>query len=199
MKSESIILALGYSLIFVAIFAIAEIVIRRTKISPDISRRFIHVISGLFSLVIWNTFSPFIFYVCGGTLLILITLSHYKQLLKSVHSVRRKTYGAQCLPIGILATYALAADTPEIFVPSILIMTFADALAGIIGDMRGKQRPSKLGSIAFFVASLIVLIPYANLFTALAVGFSATIVEKISPYGTDNMTIPITVALLLNL
>lgn len=199
MKSESFALALVYCLVLAAILITLEIVVRKSRLSPNISRRFAHVGSGLFSLVMWNMFTPMIFLACGGTLLLLISLSYYRRLLTSVHNVPRKTYGEIFLPIGIIATYALAADKPEIFVPSILIMTFADACAGIIGDLRQKQRPSRLGSIVFFAVAVTILIFYVNPGAAITVAFVAMVVEKISPYGSDNATIPVTVALLLSL
>lgn len=198
MKSDSLLLALGYCLAFASLLVILELVVRKWRLSSDVSRRLAHIASGLFSLLMWSKFNPTVFYICGSALLLLISVSYIKRILTSVHNVARKTYGEQALPIGILLTYALAANRPAVFVPAILIMTLADSCAGIVGDLRQKQRPSRIGSLVFFgiTVSILTMWGYTPL-TTIAIAFVISAVERISPFGTDNATVPIATSVLL--
>lgn len=197
MNSNSLILALLYCGAFGALFVGLEVIVRKLHIWPDVTRRFAHVAAGLFSLLMWYTFSPVIFLICCIVFFVGIGFSYRKRLLSSVHNVRRKTYGELWLPVGVFVTFMLTAGRPEVFVPAILIMTLADAAAGIVGDLRQKQRPSKLGSVVFFVVAVAILTAFTTFPLAVAVAFVAMVVEKISPHGSDNATVPLTVALLL--
>lgn len=175
-----------------------EILSRKTRINPAITRRAAHVASGLFSIYMWREFSADIFILCSIILTIFICISHYKNLLISIHDVGRRTYGEVFLPIGILISYLISADIPQVFIASILILTLADAGAGIIGDIRKKQHASRLGSLAFFIIAFsILLFCGQTIIIAAVIAFVAAVIEKISPYGSDNITIPITVAVLL--
>ncbi|MEK7621537.1 MAG: hypothetical protein AAB395_04270 [Patescibacteria group bacterium] len=112
----------------------------------------------------------------------------------------RKTYGEVLLPLGTLLAFIVAHDRPEVFISSILIMTFADASAGIVGDLRAKQRASHLGSIVFFVVSIFILTFFIkDTFSLFSIAFILSVVEKISPLGSDNFTIPLTAVILLSL
>lgn len=198
MKSESFLLATLVCCAFALYLLVIEIIVRKTRFSPDISRRLTHISSGLFSLYLWNTFSSSIFLVCGVAFLLFISVSYYKRLLWSVHGVKRVTYGEICFPLGILLAFLISWAKPEVFVPSIMVLTFADAAAGIVADLRQKQRPSKLGSIVFFVITVLILAAcMQSVPMAIVIAYVVTIVEKLSPYGVDNVTIPVATSALL--
>lgn len=196
--NDTFLLALSYCLLFALLLTGLELLVRHAQLSATITRRIAHVAAGLFSLVMWSTFTPTIFLICCSALIALICVSYFKRLLTSVHSVSRHTYGEIALPVGILITYLLAANQPDIFIPSMLLLTFADACAGIVADLRGNQRSSRLGSVVFFIVALFFLLPYVQSFSlAVSIGFIMMVVEKISQYGTDNATIPVVTAVLL--
>ena len=102
-----------------------------------------------------------------------------------------------------------------------MTMTWGDALAALIGKHFGTRRytingstRSYEGSAVMFGVSLLViglslsllpgssLTPYADLPTTAAIviatvagAVTATVVEALSPHGTDNLTVPICVTL----
>lgn len=190
--------ALVYSVGFIVFLAGLEVLCRKFNIHSLITRRIAHVGAGIFGLVVWSVFSATTFIIINLLFISVISLSQWLNVFKSVHNVNRKTYGEIYLPIGILATYILASNEPHVFIPAILIMTFSDAIAGILSDIRDKGRPSKVGSLGFFITSLLILgsfnIPAMH---ALSLAFILTVVEEVSPYGTDNATVPIAATVLL--
>jgi dolichol kinase len=78
-------------------------------------------------------------------------------------------------------------------------MTFADSFAGLTSDLLKKERKVFQGSIVFFVVAFLLLVEN----TALSLGhiwlaaLVVTLVERFSPLGTDNATVPVATALLL--
>lgn len=190
--------ALAYCLLLLAGFILVELIVRKGAIPPNISRRLAHVASGLFAIFMWLKFSPAVFLVCSGLLIAVITTSYLRRSLRSIHNVERKTHGEIYLPVGIFVTYLIAHQHPDIFVPAILIMTLADVASGVISDWRNKGRASWWGSVGFFVVTLSILVA-AGLgpVAILSIAFILTAVERISPCGSDNLTLPIAASLLL--
>lgn len=112
-------------------------------------------------------------------------------------------------------------DHAPAVVAGIMTMTWGDALAALIGKHYGRHRytfnggtRSYEGSAVMFGVSLLVialslsllpgssLTPYADLpstsaivLASIAGAATATIVEAMSPHGTDNLTVPICVTL----
>lgn len=187
-----------YCVIFLLLLGTIEGVVRRFGISTDYSRRLAHIVASLFGILIWSQFSPLVFLVCTSILVGIIALSYAKRILRSVHNVRRKTYGEVFLPLGILVTYLIAYQRPEVFIPAILITCFADVAGGIISDIRNQGRPSKLGSLGFIIVTYIILVVCGQGYAAAAlIAFVIMATERISPYGSDNFTVPIAAAVLL--
>lgn len=198
--SSDFFFAIAICMGFLSIIVCSEILMRKGFINVNISRRFSHIASGLFAIYMALNFSPELFLLCNGGLLIFIALSYWRNLLRSVHNVKRKTYGEVFLPLGIFVTYALWHNTLDVFVTAVLVVTIADAAAGIIGDLRRNARSSRIGSVVFFACTItILLLSGHSIPEAASIAFITTVVEKISPYGSDNLTIPITIAMLVSL
>jgi len=106
------------------------------------------------------------------------------------------------------------ASKPYIIAAGILPMAYGDAFAAIIGEKYGKTRyriftkKSFEGSAAMFLASFLSLeasllyfsilysLPlYGLTIIALSVALVVTLIEAISPRGFDNITVPISGAL----
>lgn len=111
-------------------------------------------------------------------------------------------------------------DSVAIAVAGIMAMTWGDALAALIGKRFGQHKyqvgssvRSWEGSAAMFVASIVViflvllLLPGSSLsplakplsfgwalLTAVVTATFATLVEAVSPHGTDNLSVPLTAA-----
>ena len=90
-------------------------------------------------------------------------------------------------------------------ITSILIMSYSDTAAAIIGKMYGKTKIFKKtleGSLAFFITSLIiilVMVPEVNLGLGLVAILAATIVESLPISVDDNLSVPLIIALILSI
>jgi len=79
-----------------------------------------------------------------------------------------------------------------------LVLTFADTAAGFVSNFYKEQRKMIRGSLVFFlIAFAILLATGSSLPEALVFALILTAVERFSPYGTDNLTVPAAAALLL--
>jgi len=90
-------------------------------------------------------------------------------------------------------------------IASILIMSYSDTSAAIIGKKYGKTKifnKTLEGSLAFFFTSLIIILaiyPEVNMFLGLIAVFVATFVESLPIKMDDNLTVPLTIALILSI
>jgi dolichol kinase len=196
---ETFLLALGLSVGFLVVVLAIEILKRKRKVSSEITRRLIHIFSGLYTVLDYFLL-PAAWFIALITLsLIVMAISQRYGWFSSIHDVKRRTYGEIFLPIGTLLTYAISQGRPEIFIPSIFIMTFADSFAGLTSDLLKKERKVFQGSIVFFVVAFLLLVENTHLPTGhiWLAALVVTLVERFSPLGTDNATVPVATALLL--
>ncbi len=194
---------------------LAEYLRRKKHIKGELARKFVHMSVGTF-VAFWPIYLTWdqIRILCLAFLVVVI-IDRHLHVFKSVHSVKRRTVGDIFFPIGILvATYV--SSSPWIFTAAILHLSIGDGMAAIIGNKFGKkysysilgQKKSWAGSIAFWMTSLVIisaLITYlpdqlaivaAPLLVLMPV--SAALLESISIFGIDNVTVPVFVALILS-
>lgn len=180
-----------------------EIASRRFRYSPEITRRIVHIFSGLVTLLDYWLLPGVWFIILISTSLVGIAASQKFGWLTSVHSVRRRTFGEVFLPIGTLTTYWVSLSNHgesnwQYFVPALLIMTFADAASGITSDILKLHRKSWRGSLVFALVSSAILLSFGTEpLEAFAVATALTAVERFSKLGSDNLTVPLAVSLLL--
>jgi dolichol kinase len=113
------------------------------------------------------------------------------------------------LVIGILS---LITSKDWVFTAAMLHLSLADGLAAIFGLAYGEGTTYKImgrtksivGSLAFFFTSVAIMICYAALsglgysgVTLVWLPVAATLAENVSGEGTDNMVVPLLVALVL--
>lgn len=182
------------SILFILLLVSFELLTRKKNYPRELSRKTAHVLAGLFAITMAFVleFSVFITITCLFTIFIL--LSYKASWLQSIHGVQRTTVGEIFFPLGILAGYIVANGSMPVYLAAVLILTISDTLAGIIDT-------AVTSFLVFFGSAFIILIFIFNsqaiLFLA-AIAFVLTLVEKFSPFGIDNLSIPITAALLLN-
>lgn len=199
MTTTEFVIILAMALLFGVVFAGIEIVKRRWNISPEIMRRVAHISSGLLVLLDYVLLSPILFLaLVGGGWFVFFAVSKLK-LLTAVNDIERRTYGQYVLTGGYLGAYGISQFDPAVFVPSVLIVTFADSFAGLVGTLVKSPRRTLLGSLVFFVIALGLLLATGAASIPVAVGIAAllTLIERVSPLGFDNLTIPIAAALFL--
>lgn len=192
--------AIGLSVLFFAIFGGLEWCTRRFAWSPDYTRRAAHILSGGLVLLDYYLLSPVVFVVMVASSTVLIAISQRLRFSRAIHFVDRRTYGEVFLSLGFLAAFFIDSS-PEVFLPSVLILTFADSFAGITTDILKKTRQTVAGSVVFLVVTIVILFFTTSLPALFVVGaaLALTVVERVSPWGSDNTTIPATAALLLTI
>lgn len=207
-------LALSLLCIFVLLL-ISEYLWRSGKVQVEVSRKIIHMGTGAL-IAFWPFFLSWTaIQLASLALLIVVLISSKINLFKSIHSVDRITKGEILYPIGI-GLCALLEPAPWIFTAAILHLAFADGMAAIVGVKYGKKTRYSLlshgkslaGSLAFFAVSLLIFVS-AMMFIShpttfelfawfLGASLVLTLLENISWYGLDDITIPIGVVIILS-
>ncbi|HEX7963299.1 MAG TPA: hypothetical protein VF466_01775 [Candidatus Saccharimonadales bacterium] len=193
------------------IIVFAEYLSRYRGVHSELTRKLVHILVGIF-VAFWPFFLSWR-QIQAISLLFFITvlLSIKFNVFGSIHAVSRNKVGEVlfALVIGILA---LITTKDWIFTAAMLHLSLADGLAAIFGLAWGDgstykimgRTKSLVGSLAFFFTSLAIMICYAA-FSGLSYGgvalvwlpVLATIAENVSGEGTDNMVVPLLVALVL--
>jgi len=188
------------SALFLGFVALVEIAKRKFSLSSEITRRVVHIGAGLCAWLDYALLPGWLFAALslGGGLI--FTLSYRANLITSVHNVVRKTYGELWLTAGIVGAYWVSLLNPAkaVFLPALLVVTLADSAAGLVSDIFRQPRKMWRGSAVFFVITAAILLVSGNpAYLALPFALALTAVERYSPLGSDNVTVPLTAAALL--
>ncbi|XWK85853.1 MAG: diacylglycerol/polyprenol kinase family protein [Phormidium sp.] len=193
-----------------AIVLTAELLHRYTTTDPEKIRKVVHIGTGQVILLAWWLEIPAWVGITASILASTITLLSYKfPILPGINSVGRKSLGTffYALSIGILVAWFWQIQQPQYAAIGILVMTWGDGLAALIGQKYGKH-PYKIGGIqkswegsltmalvSFLVTSLILLAVQGNIWqtyvVSIAVALFATALETFSKLGVDNLTVPV--------
>lgn len=205
---EQLLTVLLYSVIFLGIFALAEIVRRYFPKFKEASRKTAHILCGLTAISFpYYIQSHWVVLGLVITFSILMFLSKRKNLLQSIHEVGRKSYGSLYYPAAIYLIFVLASHKPAIYLISILTMTISDAFAALIGkkygtikyEVEGNAKSLEGSFIFLLVTFLCVHLPLLLMtdisrpnavLIALIIAILLTGFEAISPSGSDNIIIP---------
>lgn len=131
-------------------------------------------------------------------------------MFTELRQIDRKTWGEFFFPIGVISL-ALLAPPIWLFVIAVLLLGLADGAAAIIGK-RFKSHTYKVfghkksvaGTLAFFTVAVVVVlavlvaipesVPTRQfLLAVIGVPLLTALTENVSPYGSDNFTIPLVV------
>lgn len=202
---------------FLALFGSAELLYHRFKVQCEVSRKYVHVATGiitlLFPLLIHSHW--LVLLLCSSFLLILIA-SLKLNMLPSINAIDRVSRGSILYPIVVYAAYLVQAyfESYVFFYIPILILAISDPMAALFGKKYPigrykiiKDEKTLMGSSVFFLsASLITGI---LLFTMLGltgstwlgltliIALGTTLSEAISQNGYDNLAIPVVGMVLL--
>ncbi len=195
---------------FALVIAAAETWCRVGRPRPEAPRKLIHIGGGLVCLLY-----PFLIenhdVVLAMALgfVLLFTIARRLDFLRSLHAVERRTRGSEFYPFAIWLIFIVSREDLWLYVATVLVLTLADGLAGLVGTRFGRHRyristetvKSIEGSLVFwgvsFAAiclSLVLLrdMPLASaLLVALIASFLLTCLEAVSIYGTDNILVPV--------
>lgn len=211
---------------FLLLFAVAEFLYYRWKIHVDVTRKVVHVGTGmitlLFPIMLANHW--FVLLLCASFALILIASLKFN-LLKSINAIDRISYGSLLFPLAVYSCYLVYhfyagqsenhADMYIYFYAPILTLAICDPIAAMVGKRFpfgkfnvGKGHKTIAGSSAFFISSLFLIfflliyfenysLKLGNLFLFSAlIAGVGTTTEALSGKGMDNLTIPVIVVLL---
>lgn len=205
--------ALAVQLSIVALWLGAVVLVagwqNRQGSESEIVRKIIHIGAGNVILLSWWLRIPAWLGIGASILFSVVTLLSYQfPLIPGIDSVGRKSLGTffYAVSIGVLIG-CFWQSYPHFAVIGILIMTWGDGLAALIGQRWGKHhyllwgmQKSWEGSLTMLlisgvVCSLVLLSVYGSTgqvwLIALAVALVATLLEAFSKLGIDNLTVPI--------
>jgi phytol kinase len=189
----------------------AETLYGRGRINnSELARKVVHLGSGNVILLAWWLQIPaWIGILASIAASMIALLSYYIPFLPGINSVGRKSFGTffYAVSIGILIAWFWPLQQFQYAALGILVMTWGDGLAGLIGQHFGQHpyevwgiKKSWEGSLAmalvsYAVSSLILLSVQGNVWQTwvvpVAIALVATGLEAFSKLGIDNLTVPL--------
>ena len=178
----------------------------------ELSRKIIHIGTGPVILLAWLFDIPKnIAFFSAFFITIALGINYQYRLLPAIEDIERKSFGT--IAYGISITFLLLLFWPSYqasIAIGILSMAFGDGLAGLIGKSIKSPKWSVLGqskSIAgtFTMGSIVAITTatissinnlYIQPIEIIVISLIATFLEQISPWGIDNITVPIGVTCL---
>jgi phytol kinase len=188
----------------------AELVVRFSDSGKEISRKIVHIGVGNVILLAWWLHIPaWVGIVAAGASGLLTLITYRYPILASVSGIGRKSWGTffYAISIGLLIAYFWPLNLQAHAVLGVLVMTWGDGLAALIGQRWGAHpyqinglTKSWEGTLTMLVVSLGVSItvlgttygwsgPMVGI--AVTVASLATVLEAFSMFGIDNLTVPL--------
>ncbi len=173
----------------------------------ELSRKIIHIGTGPVILLAWLFHIPKnIAFFSTFFITIALGLNYQYRLLPGIEEIERKSFGT--IAYGISITLLLLLFWPRYSLSlsiGVLSMAFGDGLAGLIGKTINSPKWSVLGQTKSIAGTLTMGFIVAITTTAicslnnlqiepleiLVISLIATFLEQISPWGIDNITVPV--------
>ncbi|MCB9262927.1 MAG: phosphatidate cytidylyltransferase [Flavobacteriales bacterium] len=203
-----------YSGIYLALFGITEWLYHKQKFQAETTRKIVHICTGIIAL----TFPSYLLHLwqtallCGSFLLLMFVSERYRWF-KSITAVERKSYGSWLFAVVVLLCFFIQQklDNTTLYFAPILVLSLADPMAAFIGKkLHFKpftvwgQTKTLGGTLAFMATCFVILlilntgeITFSKLLKLLLISGITAVVEAISTKGWDNLTIPISIIVLL--
>lgn len=210
---------------FLGLFALAEWLHRGFRVEAEITRKIVHIGTGLLSLLfplyLHDTWQAGL--LCG-LFLVLLVLSKRKQFFGSINNISRPSYGSLLYPVAVFGVYCfyhfqLRQHTHfqalYYFFTPVLLLAICDPVAALAGNVykhyQPKTKPGKTlaGSTGFFISAFILCILLQvclknkesafiiTLSNALFTSVITTISEWYSGKGRDNLAVPFSAVICL--
>lgn len=216
-----IVLTVLFLVVFLLLLWFVELLYKRFKSPGELTRKLAH-----FTATLSTISFPYLFtdhwYVLALAIIffILLFFSRKSRHLRSIHDIKRMSTGSYLLPVAIYVTFLIAhqLDNRFLFILAMMILAVSDPVAGLLGMkingynheivLFGKRMGKTwVGSFAFFISAfLLSLFAFyyhhqqfdlqSTMLSAL-VALVAGLAELLSPKGTDNLFIPLSVLCLL--
>lgn len=189
---------------------LAAIINRYKPADSELVRKVVHIGTGNVILIAWWLHIPAFVSITASILAAIVTLLSYRfPIFPGINSVGRKSLGTffYAISIGVLVAWFWPSQQPQYAVLGILVMTWGDGLAALIGQRFGQHKYQIWGGqkswegsftmalVSYIITSLILLNVQGNIWqtwvVSLAVALVATCLEAFSLYGIDNLTVPL--------
>jgi phytol kinase len=219
-KPDYTALVISYVYVF-AVIGLGELLRRAGRRSPDFTRKFIHIGVGMWvvgTVLLFQTW--YLALIPPLSFVIINAFSYWRGTIKAMESEEKGNLGTIYFPIAFAAVVYYWWSYPVLMVASMMPLTWGDAMAAIIGKRYGYHLYSVGGRsrslegslamllwswvatfLALFVMPLLLGMPPINWILALLYGavvaIVCTLVEALSPWGIDNLTIPAAAVLVL--
>lgn len=208
------------SILFVVVLLLVALIIikiieKKANINGETKRKLFHMTMGLVMLTFPYIFESVISVgILGIIALIVLLMLKYTKLKESLgtilYSVSRESLGEIFFVISVFTIFYLSKGDKILYSIPILILTFADSVAALIGKNYGKKDISEMnedsksleGSFMFFMVAFMATLVPLQLFTTVGreevliistiIGFNIALIEMISHTGNDNLLIPLT-------
>ncbi|MEH2134364.1 MAG: diacylglycerol/polyprenol kinase family protein [Nostoc sp.] len=203
-------LQIALAAIWVLLILLIAWVVNRFADKPEIVRKIVHIGTGNVILIAWWLDIPASVGITASILASVITLLSYRlPILPGINSVGRQSLGTffYSVSFGILVAWFWYLQQPQYAALGILVMTWGDGLAALIGQRFGTHKykvfetqKSWEGSltmmlVSYLVCSLILVATQGNSWQtwtiSLIVAVIATALEAVSFLGIDNLTVPL--------
>lgn len=189
---------------------VAEGLRRTLTIDTEITRKIVHIGAGQVILLAWWLQTPTWMGLAASVGFSAIALFSYRYpILPGINGVGRQSLGTffYAVSIGLLTAWFWPLEAQQYAAIGILVMTWGDGLAALVGQNFGRH-PFKVwgnqksweGSLTMALASFVVCLlvlgftaGFTGSVTAVAavVAIAATLLETLSFYGLDNLTVPL--------
>ncbi|MEH1975857.1 MAG: diacylglycerol/polyprenol kinase family protein [Nostoc sp.] len=203
-------LQIALAAIWVLLILLIAWVVNRFANEPEIVRKIVHIGTGNVILLAWWLDIPASVGITASVLASAITLLSYRlPILPGINSVGRQSLGTffYSVSFGILVAWFWYLQQPQYAALGILVMTWGDGLAALIGQRFGKNKYKVFGTVkswegsltmmlvSYLVCSLILVGTQGNAWQtwtiSLMVAVIATALEAFSFLGMDNLTVPL--------
>lgn len=195
----------------IGIVVLGEAIRVMMHLRSEFTRKFIHVGVGFWGLVAyWTLASKWIALIPPASFILINIVSYRWSVLKSMEIEDKANLGTVYYPLSICVLLLLfwEGDGRTAAVAGLMIMALGDGFASIVGQKWGthryriwKRARSWEGTMAMFVFSwaaviLVCLVTTQDtagviLLRGLILAACASVIEAISPWGTDNLTVPL--------
>jgi phytol kinase len=189
---------------------VAEGLRRTTKVDVEITRKIVHIGAGHVIVLAWLLQTPTWMGLVASVLFSGVALLSYRYpILPGINGVGRHSLGTffYAASVGVLTACFWPIWQPQYAAIGILVMTWGDGLAALVGQKFGRHpyeifgnKKSWEGSLTMAGASFVVTCSILGITEgwtpevaaiAVVVAISATLLETLSVYGIDNLTVPI--------
>jgi phytol kinase len=178
------------------------------------SRKVVHIGAGPVVLIAWALgIDRWIALPTAALATLLAAVNHRRRLLPGVEDIDRASYGTVAYGASItLLLLVWWPWEPLVVASGVLVMAFADGLAGLLGPEVTSpswtilgQRRSLVGTATMLLTSLAVLLALAAVAGAggqpvptpaavVGIALAAALLEQVAIGGLDNLSVPLAVA-----